>query len=83
MTVSRYRKKPLEIEAIKWSGENIEEVLDFMKWRNAGHDKRVGLEIHTLEGTIKASIGDFIIKGIHGEYYPCKPDIFSKTYDVI
>lgn len=45
--------------------------------------KREGLKIHTLEGTMTASSGDYIICGINGEYYPCKPDIFEKTYDVI
>lgn len=42
-----------------------------------------GLEIETLEGVMKASVNDFIIKGINGEFYPCKPDIFHKTYDIL
>lgn len=78
-----YRKKPVVIEAIQWTGANINEVLDFMKWRNASHDKHTGLVIHTLEGNHNASHGDFIIKGVHGEFYPCKPDIFEKTYEVV
>ena len=41
------------------------------------------LNINTLEGTMKASFGDYIIKGVHGEFYPCKPDIFHKTYDKV
>lgn len=78
-----YRKKPVVIEAVQWTGENINEVLDFMKWRNASHDKHAGLVIHTLEGNHNASPGDFIIKGVHGEFYPCKPGIFEKTYEAV
>jgi hypothetical protein len=57
--------------------------MDFMKWRNAAHDKRSGLVIHTLEGNHNASPGDFIIKGVAGEFYPCKPEIFALTYEPV
>ncbi len=77
----KYRKKPVVIEAVQWTGDNLKEVLDFMKWRNANHDEANGLVIHTLEGNHQARVGDFIIKGVHGEFYPCKPDIFAKTYE--
>jgi len=77
----KYRKKPVVIEAVQWNGENVSEVLDFMNWRNASHDERAGLVIHTLEGNHQATPGDFIIKGVKGEFYPCKPDIFAATYD--
>ena len=75
------RKKPVVIDAIKWDGDNVKEVMDFMTWRNASHDNRTGLLIHTLEGTLHASIGDMIIKGVQGEFYACKPDIFAATYE--
>lgn len=78
-----FRKKPVEIEAIQWTGENLNEIMDFMDWRNADHDNDNGLVIHTLEGNHKASIGDWIIRGFAGEFYPCKPDIFSSTYDYV
>lgn len=45
--------------------------------------RKDGIQIHTLEGTMHAKVGDFIIKGINGEFYPCKPDIFEKTYDIL
>ena len=45
--------------------------------------KEEGLTIHTLEGDMIASIGDYIIKGVNGEFYPCKPDIFEKTYEKV
>lgn len=82
-TPQDYRKKPVTIQAIKWTGENINQVMDFLNWRNAEHDDINGLRIRTLEGTHDATIGDMIIKGVHGEYYPCKPDIFATTYDTV
>jgi hypothetical protein len=57
--------------------------MDFMSWRNAAHDAKTGLVIHTLEGNHYAGIGDWIIKGVKGEFYPCKPDIFAATYDAV
>lgn len=76
-----YRKRPVVIEAIEWTGENIKEIADFMHWRMFSHDFRSGLIIHTLEGNHNATVGDFIIKGVHGEFYPCKPEIFAATYE--
>jgi len=78
--MGKYIKKPVAIEAIEWTGENIDEVMDFIDWRHGDYDKRYGLIIYTLEGDHIASKGDFIIKGVAGEFYPCKPDIFRSTY---
>jgi hypothetical protein len=78
-----FRKKPVEIQAVLWNGDNVDEVMDFMGWRNAAHDERRGLQIHTLEGTHSASVGDWIIQGVKGEFYPCKPDIFAATYEEV
>lgn len=77
--VKRYAKKPIIIEAIKWDGFNIEEVLRFSDKCYLINGKN--MKIHTLEGVMNASVGDFIIRGIQGEYYACKPDIFLETYD--
>lgn len=92
-----YRKKPVEIEAIQWTGENQREMYDFLtngkktdEYMTASgenfyidHSKvKGGLIIRTLEGEHIASIGDYIIKGVAGEFYPCKPDIFEMTYEV-
>ena len=79
----KFRKKPVVIEAVLWNGENIDEIAAFMKWRNFEHDKRNGLIIRTLEGQHIATVGDYIIKGVAGEFYPCKPDIFAATYDLV
>lgn len=79
-----YRKKPVVIEAIQWTGENIKEISDFMGVSHISYELPSNkLSIITLEGTMIAKKGDFIIKGVEGEVYPCKPDIFAKTYEKI
>lgn len=88
----KFRKKPVVIEAIKWTGKNLTEVIafcgeihpDIKEWpwdEYAELVKREGLKIFTLEGPHFASVGDWIIKGVKGECYPCKPDVFSMTYE--
>ena len=81
--IQKFSKKPVVIEAVQWVGTNIDEVMEFLNWRNASYDDREGLRIHTLEGTHHATVADFIIKGVKGEFYPCKPDIFSATYEAV
>ncbi len=76
----KYRKKPVVIEAIEWTGENREEISNFI---DSGIFEEYSLLILTLEGTMVVSIGDFIIRGISGEFYSCKPDIFWKTYEKV
>lgn len=73
-------KKPVTIEVIKWTGNNIVAINEFTG-SCSGICKERGLVISTLEGGMIANIGDYIIKGVSGEYYPCKPDIFKLTYD--
>lgn len=80
MSAFKATKKPVEIEAILWSGENFPEILEFTEF-TSGICKQRGLVIDTLEGDMIASVGDYIIKGVQGEFYPCKPDIFKATYD--
>ena len=75
----RYRKKPIVIEAGQYNGKNKVEVQLFMG-RYLDETVR-GLKIPTLEGDMFASVGDYIIKGVNGEFYPCKPDIFEQTYE--
>ena len=94
MAVNRFRKKPVEIEAVQVTQENWQKVCDFVLQYGAtpkdlgqpvavAGPPHLGLIIHTLEGDMRASIGDWIIKGVQGEYYPCKPDIFEATYEAI
>ena len=80
----KYRKKPVEIEAVKWNGRNFEEIRQLQN-KNEQQLQRYENEIliFTLEGTMKASLGDYIIKGVSGEIYPCKPDIFNLTYEKV
>ena len=78
----KYRKKPVVIEAIRWTGENVKEIKEFLT--GADFSCVPGyLLIRTLEGKHIATVGDMIIKGVHGEFYPCKPDIFEKTYEMV
>ena len=76
----KYRKKPVVIEAVQWTGDNLVEVSMLMP--HGGYDGIAKtIKIETLEGEMVANIGDYIIKGIKGEFYPCKPDIFEQTYE--
>lgn len=91
----KYRKKPVVIEAVQLKVDNFDAVCDFMGGTpvpkhnpDFGIDEHgntnepyLGVYIETLEGKMLASYGDYIIKGVNGEFYPCKPDIFEKTYD--
>ena len=74
-----FRKKPVVIEAREWTGANAADLLNWIG-ESATQDGP-SLFIKTLEGMHEASLGDMIIRGVHGEFYPCKPDIFSKTYE--
>lgn len=87
----KFRKKPVVIEAFQWwpgkefpmpefSELNPLALMDGPEGQVTMYDDRK-LVIKTLEGEIKASPGDWIIKGVNGEFYPCKPDIFAKTYE--
>ncbi len=80
--ISKYRKKPVVIEAVQLT-DDIKKNKEVAKWCG-GISWAYGskaIEIKTLEGTMKAQVGDYIIKGIKGEFYPCKPDIFAATYE--
>ena len=85
----KYRKKPVVIEAIRWQGDNWNEVCDFCfgirgQWKdNLNRSEDMQVVIHTLEGDMIARIGDYIIKGIKGEFYPCKPDVFAASYEPV
>lgn len=91
-----FRKKPVEVKAIKWTGDNIFAVQSFVddeapnlgsySSRKAWEDyvdwiAKYGVSIPTPEGTMKVNVGDWIIRGVNRELYPCKPDIFEKTYE--
>lgn len=79
-----YRKKPIVVEAVQWKGDNWLEVDQFMEdYPHETYPKAGIVKIHTLEGVMIANLGDYIIKGIKGEFYPCKPDIFTETYEPV
>ena len=94
----KYRKKPVVIEAIQWNGHNLEEIKDFVGdsliceifdttweggWGVPTTIPTIYIEIKTLEGNHICSEGDYIIKGVQGEFYPCKPDVFMQTYEQV
>ena len=84
--MQKFVKKPVVIEAIQYNGENIEAIEDFVGKKLStvmASDVYVKLIIPTLEGNMKASKGDYVIKGVKGEFYPCKPDIFKEIYSLV
>lgn len=96
MPVLKYQKKPIIVEVLRYLGnDNIGEVIDFVGEENIKWDWKGCLsspllkpieichKIRTLEGYMILSVGDVIIKGVNGEFYPCKPEIFEKTYNIV
>ncbi|MFF0777056.1 hypothetical protein [Streptomyces sp. NPDC003720] len=87
----RYRKRPVEIDAIHWTGHNLGAVLQFIdetkadtdvvEFNSASNPAESWINIHTLEGVMRADAGDWIIRGVKRELYPCKPDVFEQTYE--
>ena len=80
--MAKYTKKPVTIDAVQWTGDNYDHVCEVLEI-SAGqiHPGDETLVIPTLEGLMTVSKGDFVIKGVAGELYPCKPEIFALTYD--
>lgn len=82
--IGKYIKKRVQVTAVQWDGRNFDEISKFSNGEvsllSENSDKLV---IHTLEGEMHASKGDYIIKGVLGELYPCKPEAFKKTYDKV
>ena len=83
MMIKKYRKKPVVIEAVEWHGDNLGEIKALSSSRDVDVSVENQLLINTLEGQMRADLGDMIIKGVSGEIYPCKPDIFDKTYEEV
>ena len=81
--MARYKTKPCEIEAIQYTVDNLAEILQWGKGKINFDIKNGNIYIDTLEGRMRADVYDYIIKGLRGEYYPCKPDVFEKKYEAI
>ncbi len=87
----KYRKKPVEIEAVLFDSDaDVNDAVDgLFSWLDAElqdywyDDSENQIVIPTLEGDMRASVGDYIIRGVQGEFYPCKPDIFEATYEAV
>lgn len=87
--IETYIKKPIAVQAIIWTGDNEEEIMEFVgahccvTTQHTINGTVINLIINTLEGDHYASVGDYIVKGIKGEFYPVKPDIMKLTYDEV
>ena len=88
--IEKYRKLPIVLEVIQFTMDNVEEIRDWMILNDSEHELIVSVSgswfeiaIKTLEGEMNISENDYIIKGVGGEFYPCKPDIFHKTFEVV
>ena len=87
--MAKYRKKPIEIEAIQLTNESIVEIINWttdyinIEIDTDENNNIIGMIIPTLEGAMRASMNDYIVKGIQGEFYPCKPNIFEQTYELV
>lgn len=89
----KFRKKPVVIDAMQFKtnnepGPDAPNMDAIVSWVNEGKDRAAAhngtdIFIETLEGTMTASVGDWIIKGVKGEFYPCKPDVFAMTYEPV
>lgn len=90
--MNKYIKKPIEVEALQIHG-NVSEIKEFIgkngyayiedeAWKAGAAQPHTVVTIYTLEGAMRATDGDYIIKGVKGEFYPCRKDIFEETYDL-
>ena len=82
--MGKFRKKPVVIEAMQFTEETKDQVFNFVTCNKKPETMNNGesrMWVQTLEGDMLVSIGDWVIKGIQGEFYPCKPDIFDATYE--
>ena len=90
---TKYRKNPVVIEAMRFDASSYSAMIEVARWCGGRIDSEekasdrsdvaYWLDIPTLEGVMKASPGDYIIRGVQGEFYPCKPNIFENTYEVV
>lgn len=79
----KYVKRPIPIEAVQWDGFNFSEIQHFMENNKPIVNSKNQLVISTLEGEMCADVGSYIIKGVIGEFYPCREDVFNDTYEPI
>ena len=77
----KFREKPVVVDAIRFTGRNDRDCMGFCPIAVDPPENKPSLVIPTLEGDMRVDVGDWIIKGVAGEFYPCKPEIFDKTYE--
>lgn len=79
----KYMKKPISVEAIQWTGDNFDEIHDFVTNRPVVVTGNNEVIISTLEGDMRAPEGSWIIRGLLGEFYPCRDEVFEETYEPV
>lgn len=81
----KYRKRPVEVEAIRWTGQNVSEIGDFTGGhRTVAYDATShSLFVATLGGQVRCAAGDWLVRGVGGDYYPCKDAAFEETYEAL
>jgi hypothetical protein len=82
MEVLIAQKKPVQVKAIQYTGENSDDIFKFCPKAKWGLGKE-SIYIESLEGNMRVEVNDYVIQGVEGEFYPCKPIIFNKTYDIV
>lgn len=80
--IKQYVKRPIIIRAVKWTGYNFDEIAEFVKGQPLTLYENTG-DLALQNYFMYAEVGDYIIQGVHGEYYSCKPNIFTETYEEI
>ena len=85
MEPKKYRKRPVEVEVLQWTGNNFSDMRRFTGWYAEVFASPEGscLLVRTMEGNYVAKPGDYIIRGVQGEFYPCKADVFTETYEEV
>lgn len=81
--MTKYRKKPVVVEVMRFTDTTKDRVFHWITCNKSAEfiNGKPALKIQTLEGIMTVSVGDYVIKGVQGEFYPCKPDIFEQTYE--
>lgn len=81
--MAKYRKKPIVIDAVQWTGTNQDEVIEFLGSHLGSVVPNGEIVVQSMEGNVRGPVGMWVMRGVQGEHYLCAPDIFAATYDVV
>ena len=77
----KYRRRPIEVEAVRWTGDNFDEVAEFVNGEAIYQDAESNWVVATPHGAVLADLGDWIVKDVRGQFYPCVDEVFAETYE--